>query len=113
MPCLRDGFLRRVADKEPGHVTEVLLVLDATTGQNGLAQAKEFLGAVEVTGVVLTKLDGSAKGGIVLAINAELGLPIKLVGLGETVDDLREFDPKEFVDALYAATESAAEGQSL
>jgi fused signal recognition particle receptor len=94
--------VRRVADKEPGKVTEVLLVLDATTGQNGLTQAKEFLGAVEVTGIVLTKLDGSAKGGIVLAISAELGLPIKLVGLGETVDDLIEFDPDEFVEALFS-----------
>jgi fused signal recognition particle receptor len=94
--------VRRVADKEPGRVTEVLLVLDATTGQNGLAQAKEFLEAVDVTGIVLTKLDGSAKGGIVLAINAELGLPIKLVGLGETVDDLIEFDPDEFVEALFS-----------
>jgi fused signal recognition particle receptor len=94
--------VRRVADKEPGKVTEVLLVLDATTGQNGLAQAKEFLDAVDVTGIVLTKLDGSAKGGIVLAIHAELGLPIKLVGLGETVDDLIEFDPDEFVEALFS-----------
>jgi fused signal recognition particle receptor len=94
--------VRRVADKEPGTVTEVLLVLDATTGQNGLTQATQFLEAVEVTGVVLTKLDGSAKGGIVLAINAELGLPIKLVGLGETVDDLVEFDPDEFVEALFS-----------
>jgi fused signal recognition particle receptor len=94
--------VRRVADKEPGTVTEVLLVLDATTGQNGLTQATQFLEAVEVTGVVLTKLDGSAKGGIVLAINAELGLPIKLVGLGETVDDLIEFDPDEFVEALFS-----------
>jgi fused signal recognition particle receptor len=94
--------VRRVADKEPGHVTEVLLVLDATTGQNGLTQAKEFLQATDVTGIVLTKLDGSAKGGIVLAINAELDLPIKLVGLGETVDDLIEFDPDEFVEALFS-----------
>ena len=94
--------VRRVADREPGKVTEVLLVIDATTGQNGLTQAKEFTEAVEVTGIVLTKLDGSAKGGIVLAIAAELGLPIKLVGLGETVDDLIEFDPDEFVEALFS-----------
>ena len=93
--------VRRVADKDPGKVTEVLLVLDATTGQNGLTQAKQFTEAVEVTGVVLTKLDGSAKGGIVLAISAEIGIPIKLVGLGETVDDLIEFDPDEFVEALF------------
>ncbi len=94
--------VRRVADKEPGHVTEVLLVLDATTGQNGLVQAREFTEAVEVTGVVLTKLDGSAKGGIVLAIQAQLGIPVKLVGLGETAADLVAFDPDEFVDALFA-----------
>lgn len=94
--------VRRVADKDPGHVTEVLLVLDATTGQNGLVQAREFAEAVEVTGVVLTKLDGSAKGGIVLAIQSQLGIPVKLVGLGETADDLVDFDPDEFVDALLA-----------
>ncbi len=96
--------VRRVAGKEPGHVTEVLLVIDATTGQNGLAQARVFTEAVEITGVVLTKLDGSAKGGIVVAIQAELGIPVKLVGLGETADDLVAFDPDEFVDALFAAT---------
>ncbi|MGQ0617513.1 MAG: signal recognition particle-docking protein FtsY [Acidimicrobiia bacterium] len=94
--------VRRVADKEPGKVTEVLLVLDATTGQNGLAQARQFTEAVEVTGVVLTKLDGSAKGGIVLAIHAELGIPVKLVGLGESAEDLTEFNADEFVDALFA-----------
>ena len=94
--------VRRVADREPGKVTEVLLVLDATTGQNGLVQARQFTEAVEVTGVVLTKLDGSAKGGIVLAIQSELGIPVKLVGLGETADDLIEFDEHEFVEALFA-----------
>jgi fused signal recognition particle receptor len=93
--------VRRVADKEPGRVTEVLLVLDATTGQNGLRQAAEFTEATEVTGVVLTKLDGSAKGGIVFAIQTELGIPVKLVGLGETIADLVPFDPDEFVDALF------------
>jgi fused signal recognition particle receptor len=95
--------VRRVADKEPGHVTEVLLVLDATTGQNGLVQARQFTEATEVTGVVLTKLDGSAKGGIVFAIQSELGIPVKLVGLGETADDLIDFDPNEFVEALFSA----------
>ncbi len=84
--------IRRVAGRPPGRVVEVLLVLDATTGQNGLAQAKVFLEAVEVTGVVLTKLDGTAKGGIVVAIQRELGLPVKLVGLGEGPDDLVDFD---------------------
>jgi len=95
--------VRRVAERPPGHLTEVLLVIDATTGQNGLTQARQFADAVDVTGVVLTKLDGTAKGGIALAIQTELGLPIKLVGLGETPDDLTEFDPDEFVDALLAA----------
>jgi fused signal recognition particle receptor len=95
--------VRRVADRDPGHVTEVLLVIDATTGQNGLVQARQFTEATEVTGVVLTKLDGSAKGGIVFAIQAELDIPVKLVGLGETADDLVDFDPDEFVDALFSA----------
>jgi fused signal recognition particle receptor len=93
--------IRRVAGRPPGRVTEVLLVLDATTGQNGLAQAKVFTEAVEVTGVVLTKLDGTAKGGIVVAIQRELGLPVKLVGLGEGIADLVDFDPVAFVDALF------------
>ena len=93
--------IRRVAGRPPGRVVEVLLVLDATTGQNGLAQAKVFLEAVDVTGVVLTKLDGTAKGGIVVAIQRELGLPVKLVGLGEGVDDLVDFDAAAFVDALF------------
>ena len=93
--------IRRVSDRPPGRVTEVLLVLDATTGQNGLAQAKVFLDAVDVSGVVLTKLDGTAKGGIVVAIQRELGLPVKLVGLGEGPEDLVDFDPQAFVDALF------------
>jgi fused signal recognition particle receptor len=94
--------IRRVAGREPGNVTEVLLVLDATTGQNALAQARQFTEAVEVTGIVLTKLDGTAKGGIVVAVQRELGLPVKLVGLGEGPDDLMDFDPDEFVDAMLA-----------
>ncbi|MHB8244545.1 MAG: signal recognition particle-docking protein FtsY [Acidimicrobiales bacterium] len=93
--------VRRVAERPPGQLTEVLLVLDATTGQNALTQAKQFTEAVGVTGIVLTKLDGTAKGGVVLAIRSELGLPIKLVGVGEAVEDLVEFDPKEFVGALF------------
>lgn len=93
--------VRRVASKEPGHVSEVLLVIDATTGQNGLQQAKVFAEAVDVTGVVLTKLDGSAKGGIVFAIESELDIPVKLVGLGEGVDDLIDFDADEFINALF------------
>jgi len=94
--------IRRVADRDPGNVTEVLLVLDATTGQNGLAQAREFADAVDVTGIVLTKLDGTAKGGIVIAVQRELFVPVKLVGLGEGPDDLVDFDPDEFVGALLA-----------
>ena len=97
--------VRRVADKAPGEVTEVLLVLDATTGQNGLEQARVFTEAVEVTGVVLTKLDGSAKGGIVLAIQSELEIPVKLVGLGEAATDLIDFEPVEFIDALLTIEE--------
>jgi fused signal recognition particle receptor len=93
--------IRRVAERPPGKVTEVLLVLDATTGQNGLTQARQFLDAVGVTGVVLTKLDGTAKGGIVVAVERELGLPVKLVGLGEGPDDLVPFSPPEFVGALF------------
>ena len=93
--------VRRVAEKAAGSVTEVLLVIDATTGQNGLVQARQFAEATQVTGVVLTKLDGSAKGGIVFAIETELGIPVKLVGLGETVDDLAQFNPEEFVSALF------------
>ncbi len=93
--------VRRVAEKGVGVVTETLLVIDATTGQNGMSQAKIFAEAVDVTGVVLTKLDGSAKGGIVFAIESELGIPVKLVGLGEQVEDLVEFEPDEFVNALF------------
>ena len=93
--------VRRVADKGSGKVTEVLLVIDATTGQNGLTQAKQFAQATAVTGVVLTKLDGSARGGIVFAIETELQIPVKLVGLGETIDDLVKFDAAEFVAALF------------
>ena len=94
--------VRRVADREPGHVAEVLLVLDATTGQNGLVQAAQFTEAVQVTGVVLTKLDGAAKGGIVVAIEDQLGIPVKLVGVGEGIADLRAFDPSEFTTELFA-----------
>ena len=94
--------VRRVADSGSGVVAETLLVLDATTGQNGLAQARQFTEAVAVTGVVLTKLDGSAKGGIVVAVQAELGVPVKLIGVGEGIADLVPFDTSEFVDALFA-----------
>jgi fused signal recognition particle receptor len=93
------GKVKRVIEKQ-APVTEVLLVLDATTGQNGLIQARVFSEVVDVTGIVLTKLDGSAKGGIVVAVQRELGVPVKLVGLGEGPDDLAPFDPGAFVDAL-------------
>lgn len=95
------GKVKRVIEKQ-GPVDEVLLVLDATTGQNGLTQAKVFSEVVDVTGIVLTKLDGTAKGGIVVAVQRELGVPVKLVGLGEGPDDLAPFDATEFVDALLA-----------
>ncbi len=94
--------LRRILEREQGNVREVLLVLDATTGQNGLAQARQFTDSVGVTGLVLTKLDGTAKGGIVIAVQRELGIPVKLVGLGEAAHDLAPFDPEAFVDALLA-----------
>ena len=93
------GKVKRVVEKQ-GPVDEVLLVLDATTGQNGLAQARVFSEVVDVTGIVLTKLDGTAKGGIVVAVQRELGVPVKLVGLGEGADDLAPFDPEAFVDGL-------------
>ena len=95
------GKVKRVIEKQ-APVTEVLLVIDATTGQNGLTQARVFSDVVEVTGIVLTKLDGTAKGGIVIAVQRELGVPVKFVGLGEGADDLAPFDPAEFVDALLA-----------
>ncbi|WP_432039058.1 signal recognition particle-docking protein FtsY [Streptomyces cucumeris] len=93
------GKVKRVVEKH-GAVDEVLLVLDATTGQNGLVQARVFAEVVDITGIVLTKLDGTAKGGIVVAVQRELGVPVKLVGLGEGADDLAPFEPEAFVDAL-------------
>jgi fused signal recognition particle receptor len=93
------GKVKRVVEKRTA-VDEVLLVLDATTGQNGLRQARVFAEVVDVTGIVLTKLDGTAKGGIVIAVQRELGVPVKLVGLGEGPDDLAPFDPATFVDAI-------------
>jgi len=96
------GKVKRVIEKlRP--VTETLLVLDATTGQNGLVQARVFAEVVQITGIVLTKLDGSAKGGIVVAVQRELGVPVKLIGLGEGADDLAPFDPEQFVDGLLGA----------
>jgi fused signal recognition particle receptor len=93
--------IKRIMSRElPGAPQEVLLVLDATTGQNALVQARMFQEAVGVTGIVLTKLDGTAKGGIVFAISKELAIPVKFIGIGEAMEDLRAFDPKEFVEAL-------------
>lgn len=95
--------IQRVIQKRcPGAPHEVLLVLDATTGQNGLQQAIHFTEIVQVTGIVLTKLDGTAKGGIAVAIQQQLGIPIKFIGVGEGVDDLQPFNPEEFVNALFA-----------
>ncbi len=95
------GKVKRVVEKQTP-VSEVLLVLDATTGQNGMTQARVFREVVDVTGIVLTKLDGTAKGGIVVAVQRELGVPVKFVGLGEGPDDLAPFEPEEFVDALLS-----------
>ena len=95
------GKVKRVIEKKAG-VTEVLLVLDATTGQNGLIQARVFAEVVQITGIVLSKLDGSAKGGIVVQVQRELGVPVKLIGLGEGVDDLVPFEAEAFVDALLS-----------
>ncbi len=94
--------ISRTVDKVlPNSAREVLLVLDATTGQNGVNQAREFAGAAGITGIILTKLDGTAKGGVVLAIKQELGLPVKFIGVGEQIDDLQEFNPKDFAKALF------------
>ena len=97
------GKVKRVVERQ-GPVDETLLVLDATTGQNGLVQARVFTEVVDVTGIVLTKLDGTAKGGIVISVQRELGVPVKLIGLGEGADDLAPFDPEQFVDALLGDT---------
>ena len=96
------GKIVRVLEREAGSVDEVLLVLDATTGQNGMAQIKQFTDVVGVTGIVLTKLDGTAKGGIAVAIEQDYGVPVKFIGVGEGVEDLIPFEPAEFVDALLA-----------
>ncbi|MFZ1081437.1 MAG: signal recognition particle-docking protein FtsY, partial [Candidatus Kryptoniota bacterium] len=92
---------------------EVYLVLDAVTGQNGLVQAREFLEAAGVTGIVLTKLDGTAKGGIVVAINQELKLPVKYIGVGENIDDLQPFDRRAFIDALFSDQRSRSREETF
>ena len=94
--------INRVIDREyPEAYRETLVVLDATTGQNALAQAREFNEVADITGVILTKMDGTAKGGIAVAIHAELGVPVKYIGVGETIDDLQKFDADDFVNALF------------
>ena len=97
------GKVKRVIEKAGAAVDETLLVLDATTGQNGVAQARAFTESVGVTGVILTKMDGSAKGGIVLAVREELGVPVRLIGTGEALDDLQPFDAASFADRLLGA----------
>ena len=96
------GKLNRIIEKEyPEAYRETLVVLDGTTGQNALAQAKEFKEVADITGIILTKLDGTAKGGIAVAIHSELGIPVKYIGVGESIDDLQKFDANQFVNALF------------
>ena len=98
--------INRIIDKEyPGAFRETLVVLDGTTGQNALAQAKQFMEVADITGIILTKMDGTAKGGIAVAIQSELGIPVKYIGVGETIDDLQKFDSEQFVDALFSTRE--------
>lgn len=98
--------INRIIDREfPEAYRETLVVLDGTTGQNALAQAREFKETADITGIVLTKLDGTAKGGIAVAIQSELGIPVKYIGVGEHIEDLQKFDPDEFVNALFATEE--------
>ena len=100
--------MNRIIDREyPEAFRETLVVLDATTGQNALQQAREFSEVADITGIILTKMDGTAKGGIAVAIQAELGIPVKYIGVGETIDDLQKFDADAFVNALFSVgTES-------
>ena len=98
--------INRIIDKEyPDAFHETLVVLDGTTGQNALAQAKQFMEVADITGIILTKMDGTAKGGIAVAIQSELGIPVKYIGVGETIDDLQKFDSEQFVDALFSTRE--------
>ena len=94
--------INRILDKEyPEAYRENLIVLDATTGQNALVQAKQFMEAADITGIILTKMDGTAKGGIAVAIQSELGIPVKYIGVGEKIEDLQKFNSDEFVNALF------------
>ncbi len=102
--------INRILEREyAGAYRETLVVLDATTGQNALNQAKQFSEAADITGIVLTKMDGTAKGGIAVAIQSELGIPVKYIGVGETIDDLQKFDPEQFVNALFQKPDSPEE----
>ncbi len=102
----------KVIDRElPYADTEILLVLDATTGQNAISQAKEFGNICELTGIILTKLDGTAKGGVVLAIRNELKLPVKFIGVGEGIDDLKPFDPEAFAKAMFVESDEKSDGE--
>ena len=98
--------INRILEKEyPDAFREILVVLDATTGQNALAQAREFADVADITGIILTKMDGTAKGGIAVAIHSELGIPVKYIGVGETIEDLQKFDSNQFVNALFDVQE--------
>jgi fused signal recognition particle receptor len=97
-----EKIYRKVSERIDGAPHEVLLVLDATTGQNAIAQAEQFKKTVRCTGIILTKLDGTAKGGAIFAIKQKLGLPVKFIGVGEKLDDLEPFDPDTYVEALFA-----------
>ena len=102
--------INRILEKEyPDAFRETLVVLDATTGQNALAQARQFSEIADITGIILTKLDGTAKGGIAVAIHSELGIPVKYIGVGESIDDLQKFDADEFVNALFDVKDSEEE----
>ena len=104
------GKIKRVIDREyPEAYRETLVVLDGTTGQNALAQARQFSEIADITGIILTKLDGTAKGGIAVAIHSELGIPVKYIGVGESIDDLQKFDADEFVNALFDVKDSEEE----
>ena len=102
--------IHRILEKEyPDAFRETLVVLDGTTGQNALAQAKQFSEVADISGIILTKMDGTAKGGIAVAIQSELGIPVKYIGVGETIDDLQKFDSQQFVNALFSKGDETAE----
>lgn len=106
--------MNRIIDREfPEAFRETLVVLDATTGQNALQQAKEFSEVTDITGIVLTKMDGTAKGGIAVAIHAELGIPVKYIGVGESIEDLQKFDADAFVKALFTVNANDSEDEEI